>query len=228
MTDWLLRGDYASAPINVGAAVLGLMLAFLLGHTVAWVYMITHTGLSYSRSFVNSLVVMPTIVALVMVVLSNNLVTAFGMMAVFAIVRFRNILRDTLDTTYVLTVIVIGMASGTFKFASAVVGCLLICSIMLYLWFTSFGTRHRYDLIVNLHWARPSSELADLKDTLFRHSRKTILASQRSHEGYEGADLSYRLLLRDPKRMDELLSELRGVQGVSRVTGLRAEEESEV
>ena len=228
MTDWLLRGDYASAPINVGAAILGLLLAFLLGHAVAWVYMITHTGLSYSRSFVNSLVVMPTIVALVMVVLSNNLVTAFGMMAVFAIVRFRNILRDTLDTTYVLTVIVIGMASGTFKFASAVVGCLLICSIMLYLWFTSFGTRHRYDLIVNLHWARPASDLVELRGTLTRHSRKTILASQRSHEGYEGADLSYRLLLRDPDRMDELLAELRGIQGVSRVTGLRAEEESEV
>ena len=228
MTDWILRGDYASAPINVGAAILGLLLAFLLGHTVAWVYMITHTGLSYSRSFVNSLVVMPTIVALVMVVLSNNLVTAFGMMAVFAIVRFRNILRDTLDTTYVLTVIVIGMASGTFKFASAVVGCLLICSIMLYLWFTSFGTRHRYDLIVNLHWGRPATELAELRGALTRHSRKTILASQRSHEGYEGADLSYRLLLRDPERMDELLAELRGIQGVSRVTGLRAEEESEV
>jgi hypothetical protein len=228
MTDWLLRGDYASAPINVGAAILGLLLAFLLGHAVAWVYMITHTGLSYSRSFVNSLVVMPTIVALVMVVLSNNLVTAFGMMAVFAIVRFRNILRDTLDTTYVLTVIVIGMASGTFKFASAVVGCLLICSIMLYLWFTSFGTRHRYDLIVNLHWGRPATELPELRGTLSRHSRKTILASQRSHEGYEGADLSYRLLLRDPDRMDELLADLRGIQGVSRVTGLRAEEESEV
>jgi hypothetical protein len=228
MTDWLLRGDYASAPINVGAAILGLLLAFLLGHTVAWVYMVTHTGLSYSRSFVNSLVVMPTIVALVMVVLSNNLVTAFGMMAVFAIVRFRNILRDTLDTTYVLTVIVIGMASGTFKFASAVVGCVLICSIMLYLWFTSFGTRHRYDLIVNLHWGRPATELPELRGTLARHSRKTILASQRSHEGYEGADLSYRLLLRDPDRMDELLAELRGIQGVSRVTGLRAEEESEV
>jgi hypothetical protein len=228
MTDWLLRGDYASAPINVGAAILGLLLAFLLGHTVAWVYMVTHTGLSYSRSFVNSLVVMPTIVALVMVVLSNNLVTAFVMMAVFAIVRFRNILRDTLDTTYVLTVIVIGMASGTFKFASAVVGCVLICSIMLYLWFTSFGTRHRYDLIVNLHWGRPATELPELRGTLARHSRKTILASQRSHEGYEGADLSYRLLLRDPDRMDELLAELRGIQGVSRVTGLRAEEESEV
>src|SRR5882724_11604858 len=121
----LSHGDYGIAPTNFPALALGLLLAFAMGHIMAWVYMLTHSGLSYSRSFVNALVVMPTIVAVVMNVLSNNLVTAFGMMAVFAIVRFRNILRDTLDTTYVLTVIVVGMASGTFKFASAVVGCLL-------------------------------------------------------------------------------------------------------
>ena len=68
------------------------------------------------------LVLLPPIVCLVMMVLTNNLITAFGMMAVFAIVRFRNILRDTLDTTYILISLVIGMAAGTQKFASAVWG----------------------------------------------------------------------------------------------------------
>jgi len=222
------RSDNAAVPINVPAMVLGLLLAFLGGHVIAWVYMFTHTGLSYSRSFVNSLVVIPIVVALVMMVLSNSLVTAFGLMAVFAIVRFRNILRDTLDTSYVLSVIVVGMACGTLRFALAVVGCALISAIMLYLWFTSFGTRHRYDIIVNLHWSRPLSDLGDLRSLLHRHSRKALCASQRSHEGYEGTDLSYRLLMRDPERLEDLLTELRAMQGVSRVTGLKAEEESEV
>ena len=122
MSDWLFRGDYALAPINVPTLILGLLLAMLSGQVIAWVYMLTHSGLSYSRSFVNSLVVMPILVALVMQVLNNNLVTAFGLMAVFAIVRFRNILRDTLDTTYVLSVIVLGMACGTQKFATAIIG----------------------------------------------------------------------------------------------------------
>src|SRR5437867_4966218 len=195
MIEDFLRGDAALAPTNFAAMLLGLLLAFLGGHTVALVYIFTHSGLSYSKSFVNSLVLMPTIVALVMMVLSNSLVTAFGLMAVFAIVRFRNILRDTLDTTYVLAVIVIGMACGTMKFATAIFGCLLLSAILSYLWFTSFGTRHRYDTIINLHWARPLSELGDLRLLLQRHSRKTVCASQRSHEGYEGTDLSYRLLM---------------------------------
>ncbi len=190
--------------------------------------MLTHTGLSYSRSFVNSLIVIPTVVALVMGVLSNNIVTAFGLMAVFAVVRFRNILRDTLDTTYILSVLVIGMACGTYKFATGVIGCCLMASIMLYLWFTAFGSRHRYDMILNLHWSRPVPELGDLRLLLKRHSKKAHCASQRSNEGYEGTDISYRLLLRDPNRMEDLLLELKGLHGVSRVTGLRAEEESEI
>jgi len=228
MIDSLLTGDFASAPTNIPAMVLGLLVAFAAGHLVAWVYMWTHSGLSYSKSFVNSLVVIPTVVSLVMMVLSNNLITAFGLMAVFAIVRFRNILRDTLDTTYILVVIVIGMAAGTLKYSTAIIGCLLTLSIFIYLWATAFGSRQRYDMIVNLHWGRPIGELTDLKNLLNRHSLRTICASQRSHEGYEGTDISYRLLLRDPERMDQLLIELRGMQGVSRVTGLKAEEESEV
>lgn len=228
MIDSFFRGDFAAAPTNVPALVLGLLLAFAGGHAIAWVYMLTHSGLSYSKAFVNSLVVIPTVVAMVMTVLSNNLVTAFGLMAVFAIVRFRNILRDTLDTSYVLIVIVIGMAAGTFKFSTAIIGCLLTVVIMLYLWMTAFGSRQRYDVIVNLHWGRPPTELEDLSRLLHRHSLRTVCASQRSHEGFEGTDLSYRILLRDPGRMDQLLMELRGLQGVTRVTGLRAEEESEV
>ena len=226
--DWLLQGDYGSAPTNWPAMVLSLLIAFGAGQVIAWIYMLTHSGLSYSRSFVNSLIVMPTIVALVMMVLSNNLITAFGLMAVFAIVRFRNILRDTLDTTYILSVIVVGMAAGTLKYSTAIVGCVITLLIFVYLWATAFGSRQRYDMIVNLHWGRPIQELNDLKNLLHRHSLRTICASQRSHEGYEGTDVSYRLLLRDPERMDQLLMELRGLQGVSRVTGLKAEEESEV
>ena len=220
--------DYALAPMNVPGVILGLLLAFVSGHTIAWVYMYTHSGLSYSRSFVSSLLVIPVVVALVMMVLSNSLVTAFGLMAVFAIVRFRNILRDTLDTSYVLSVIVIGMACGTMKFATAVMGCALISLILFYLWFSSFGTRHRYDVIINLHWSRTPGDLAELRNLFHRHSLKVICASQRSHDGHDGTDFSYRLLLRDPERMDDLLIELRTLPGVTRVTGLKADEQSEI
>jgi hypothetical protein len=226
--EWLFNGDMGSVAPNWPAMILGLLIAFCSGQIIAWVYMLTHSGLSYSRTFVNALILLPVLVALVMMVLSNNLVTAFGMMAVFAIVRFRNILRDTLDTTYILTSLVIGMASGTQKFASAVLGCALMATALIYLWYSSFGSRHRYDVIVNLHWARSAKDLPELRRILDRHSWKAHLASQRSHEGYEGSDLSYRLLLRDTNRIEDLINEVKQVTGVSRVTSMLAEDESEL
>ena len=228
MDHWFLQGDTTPIPTDVPMMLMGLLLAFVCGHAIAWVYMFTHTGLSYSRSFVNSLVVIPTIVSMVMLVLSNNLVTAFGLMAVFAIVRFRNILRDTLDTSFILSGIVVGMAWGTLKFATAIAGCLMICLIMFYIRMTSFGTRHRYDTILNLHWERPAPEVEVLNKALERHSRRSRCVSERTVDGSTGVDFSYRLLLRDPSSLEDLLGELRQLDGVSRVTGLKAEAESEV
>jgi hypothetical protein len=228
MSDWFLRGDYGAAPTNYAALIVALLLAFACGHAIAWTYMFTHSGLSYSRSYTNTLILIPVMVALVMMILANNLVLAFGLMAIFAMVRFRSILRDTLDTAYVLAVIVIGLACGTAKFTSAIIGCLATLLIMFYFWTTAFGTRHRYDLIVNIQWTRPATELPDLRQLLQRHSRAIQCASQRSNEGYPGVDLSYRLFLRDPARSQELLEELKALQGVARVSSLHAGDESEL
>ncbi|RME94679.1 MAG: DUF4956 domain-containing protein [Verrucomicrobia bacterium] len=226
--EWLFRGDYAQAPVSVPLVLLGLLLAFVCGQTLAWIYMWTHSGLSYSRTFVNSLIVIPVLVAAVMMVLAHNLVTAFGMMAVFAIVRFRNILRDTLDTSYILAGLVIGMACGTQRYPVAILVTVVVVAILLYLWMTAFGSRHRYDVIVNLHWARPLAELEDLRALFWKYSRRTHCASQRYNEAQGGTDLSYRLLLRDPDRMEDMLNELRRMQGISRVSSLQAEDESEI
>jgi hypothetical protein len=228
MLDGFLNGDIGRAPTNVPALILGLLLAFAGGHVIAWVYMATHSGLSYSRSFVKSLIVMPVVVALVMHVLAYNIITAFGMMAVFTIVRFRNMLRDTLDTTYILLVLALGMAAGSQKFSTAVGGLAVMALALLYLSATSFGSRHRYDLILNLHWSRPLSELNDFERLLARHARQSRRASQRGEDGSEGTDLSYWLLLRDSTRSGELLTEVRALSGVSRISSIRAEDESEV
>ena len=227
MLDLFFQGDLTPQPMDYRVVALSLLLAFLSGHVVAWLYAWTHNGLSYSRSFVRSIVLMPVIVALVLMVLSNNLVTAFGMMAVLAIVRFRNVLRDTLDTSYLLAAIVLGMACGTQRYTTAVIGCALISAIFFYLKITDFGTRHSYDVVLNLNWSRPVAEIPELSETLQRHSRKLHRASQHASSA-GGIDLSYRVLMRDPERIADMVNDLRAVQGVARVFTIEAENESEI
>lgn len=224
----LLQGDYASAPTSFQVVLLAMLLAFLLGQVFAWVYVITHSGVSYSRSFVVSLIVLPVLVSLVLLIMSNNLVTAFGLIAVFAVIRFRNALRDTLDTCYVVSVIVLGTACGSQKFSTAVVGGLAVAGLLVFLWMTASGTRHRFDLILNLRWMRSPDELAAVRHLLERHSLRVHVANQHFGAGMEGADLSYRVLLRDPSRAAELLRELAALPGVDRVSSVQAADESEI
>ena len=133
-------------------------MAFVLGQIIGWVYMATHTTPSYSSSFVASLVVLPVIVALMMILMAGSLLIAFGLLAVFAVVRFRNVLKDTRDTTYILWAIVEGMAVGTFRYSTALVGAGCVVLVLLYLWLTEFGVRHRFDaaLSVSVPWIRPA------------------------------------------------------------------------
>jgi Domain of unknown function (DUF4956) len=226
--DWLFNGDFGAAPTDTQGLWIAFLLAFLGGHLIGYVYMVTHTGLSYSRSFVNSIMVLPAVVGLVMMVMANNLLVAFGMMAVFAIVRFRNILRDSLDATYLLTAIAFGMACGTRKFATGISGVGLIVAYLGYLSWTSFGSRHRYDTILNFHWNRPLVELSALTPTFERHTLRAMQASQRSLERAGSANISYRILMRDPARQSDLLNDLGAIPGISRLSSLDATDESEV
>jgi hypothetical protein len=222
LTDWLVSADYARSEIDLQLVLLALGLAFLGGKVLAWVYLLTHPGNAASRSFINMLVLMPTLVALVMMVLQDNLATAFGMLSVFAIVRFRNVLSDSQDTGYVLASIVLGLAAGTERFTIAIIGCSAIAGILLYLWFSGFGTRSQHSIILNLHWTRTPLELAEVNSVLKRYGRKVECTSHRTRDS-GGSDLSFRLLMRDENKFDHLLDQLRTVDGVSRLSGLRAE-----
>lgn len=228
MEQLLKFGETAPIPTDIPTLLIALLLAFLCGQFLAWIYMFTHTGLSYSRTFVSALIVLPITVSLVMMVLNNNMVTAFSLLAVFAIVRFRNILRDTLDTVFILSVIVVGMACGTQKFITAIIGTLVAASALVYIWFTNFGTRQRYDLILNLSWSNSLSAIPTLESLLKRHALKTHLASQQTEDDEEYTQLSYRLLLRDPNRTEDLINELNQLEGVTGISSMKAEDESEI
>ncbi len=230
MNNWmemLLRGDSAAGLPGPQTVLLAMLLAFCLGHVAGWVYMWTHTSLSYSRVFVASLVGIPVIVSLLMLLMAGNIFIAFGLLAVFAVVRFRNVLKDTRDTTFILWVMVMGMAVGTMRFSTALIGCLFISSVFLYLRFVSFGSRHRYDVILSLHWTGDGDAVRLLRPLLRRHSARVELASQRSATD-AGTEISYRLLLRDPSRSGEVLSEIRATEGVTDASLYLREEESEL
>ncbi len=169
-TELFTDGDASAFSVGPQTALMMLLLAFCIGHVVAWIYMWTHTGLSYSQMFTGSLLALPVIVCLVMLLVAGSITIALGLFAIIAIVRFRNVLKDTRDTVFILWAIVEGIAVGTTHYTTAIIGCVCVGAMFLYMRFTSFGGRQRYDVIVSLIWTGGLARLHELKNVLYRHS----------------------------------------------------------
>ena len=229
MTDWIQTLMPSDLPPTLGGAeyaLLALLVAFCIGHVISWVYMLTHTGLSYSQTFAASLLVLPVLVALTMMLLAGNILIALGLLSIFAMIRFRNVLKDTRDTTFILWAVVEGVSAGTERLGLGILGAIVVAAVFLYARATSFGARHRYDVVVSVQWSGNGSTSV-LRKVFKRHTVRAQLASQHDID-VDRVDISYRLLLRDPTRARELISELQGTQGVDRVALFHRSDEAEV
>jgi uncharacterized membrane protein YhiD involved in acid resistance len=144
------------------------------------------------------------------------------------VVRFRNVLKDTRDTSFVLWVIMEGMAIGTERFSTAILGAVGIAAAFLLLRSMSFGLRNRYDAVLSLRLTGDVPlRMQDLKRVLQRHATRLQLASER-RATVEGTDVTYRLLLRDTSRSSELQDELAKTEGVQNVAVYMHEDEAEI
>ncbi len=158
-------GDIGATQGGSLSLVFMLLLSFIFGQLIATVYIWTSRSLSYSSSFTTSLVTLPAIVTLMMTLIAGQVVVAFGLLAVFAIVRFRNVLKDTRDTTFLAWAIVEGMAVGTMRFSTALIGVVGMALLFLYLSWSGFGIRSRYNARLRLISRQPLAG-AELKKRL--------------------------------------------------------------
>ena len=203
-------------PENV---LLSLLLAFVLGQVIAWVYYFTHSGLSYSRSFVQSLVLVTVVVGMVMAVIGDNIIRAFGLMGALAIIRFRNVVKDTRDIVFIFCALVVGMAAGSQRYAIAVVGTIILSLIALYLYLTGFGTHQPHNGFLRFSFPGHIGPKHPVPGILKRFCGSfTLISAQDSGFGSSEVEYAYQLMVRNAKKNEQILAELEKIKGVGNVS----------
>lgn len=112
--------------------------AFLFALPVAWIYILTRQKKGFAQSVVQSLLVLPIVIAGIVVLVKNSLILAFALGGIVAAVRFRTSLDDTKDASAIFCVIGIGLAAAVEPNVAAV---LSVCfnALAVGLWATEFG-----------------------------------------------------------------------------------------
>ena len=216
----ILEGVPSTGGMFTPASVLlSLFLAFVLGQVLAWVYYFTHSGLSYSRTFVQSLILITVVVAIIMAVIGNNIITAFGLMGALAIIRFRNVVKDTRDIVFIFCALVVGMASGSQRYAIAIVGTIVLSLITLYLYLTGFGTHQPHNGFLRFSLPGHIGPKHPLPAILKRFCSNFMLISAQGHGvGSVPVEYAYQLMVRNARKNEQLLSELGKVEGIENVS----------
>ena len=124
----------SSAP----AAAVAMLGAVLLAVPVAWVYVSTRARRGYQQSVVQTLVVLPMVVAGVVALVKDSLPLAFGLAAIVAAVRFRTSLDDSKDAVYVFLATGVGLAAAVDLPVAAVISVLFNATVLV-LWQADFG-----------------------------------------------------------------------------------------
>ena len=204
---------------NPESILLSLLLAFILGQVIAWVYYATHSGLSYSRSFVQALILITVVVAMVMAVIGNNIITAVGLMGALALIRFRNIIKDTRDIAFIFCALVIGMATGSQRYATAIVGTTVLSLIALYLYATSFGTHEPHNGFLRFTLRGHIGPKHPIPGILKRFCGNfTLISSQESGFGSPVVEYAYQLMIRNSEKNEIMLSELNKIDGIENIS----------
>lgn len=135
-------GRTASRDVPAGPlwalATVAMMSAGALSLPVAWLYTITRQKRGYRQSVVQTLILLPVVVAGVVILVKFSLALAFSLAGIVAAVRFRNTLEDSKDAVFIFVATGIGLAAGVELSAAATLSFVFNLATLL-LFVSDFG-----------------------------------------------------------------------------------------
>ncbi|CAN5171707.1 hypothetical protein BH24PSE2_BH24PSE2_19390 [soil metagenome] len=129
--------DHPYRPIRLALALIGTVALMV---PISWVYFITTRVQQVDQSFVQTIVVLPVVVAGIAMVVQNSLALAFSLAGVVAAVRFRFTLAEPAHALYIFAAIGIGLSAGIGAIGIATVISMGFVYINLALWKLEYGS----------------------------------------------------------------------------------------
>jgi uncharacterized membrane protein YhiD involved in acid resistance len=218
MPEWLNGAVGGEGGVAPELLAVRLVLSAVLGAAVAAIYALTRRKTrSEAAPFFATLVLLTVLIALITQVIGDSVARAFGLVGALSIVRFRTVVEDTRDTSFVIFAVGVGMAVGAGFTALALVGIPVVglTAAVLALWAGTGTATPPARLVVRLaNGADPHAVLAvafekHLKDAKF----------QAAETAKQGAAVDYTYLVRPRPGIASvaLIGELNRIEGVQSV-----------
>jgi len=149
-------GSLGELAINTSLVILGILALMV---PVTWVYMSARRVPGHDQSVVQTLLILPIVVAGIVLIVQNSLALAFSLAGVVAAVRFRTTLDDTRDVVFIFLAIGVGFAGGVHMLGIGTIISVAFNLVVLLTWRYDFG-RNVLQPTAASQWSAPLKELA--------------------------------------------------------------------
>ena len=163
-------------PVELAITTLLIMLGTLaLMLPVSWVYMTAQRTRTYNQSVVQTLIILPIVVAGVILIVRNSLALAFSLAGVVSAVRFRTNLKDSRDLVFVFLAIAVGFAAGVQMLTVGVMVSVVFNFLLILIWRYDFG-HNVLEPTASSQWTGPLTSLAEKSGDAQVPDRDLVLA----------------------------------------------------
>lgn len=150
--DMIKKGvvEQFAGTISTVDLVLSLITAVVCALLISYIYKRNYTGVSFTKSFVLSLILLAMVTSLVIRTINSNLALSLGMVGALSIVRFRTAVKDPVDTIFMFWSITIGIMSGAGLYLTTIIATLLLGILYSLSYIIIFKPNEKYLLIIKV------------------------------------------------------------------------------
>lgn len=208
--------NIALFPITLADILANLAVALVCGLFISWVYRKTYKGPGYAMSFVNSIVLLSMITAIVLMVIGNNLARAFGLVGAMSIIRFRTAVKETQDIVFIFFSLAIGMAAGVGYHLIAISSTLIIGALCFVIAGLTPDAAGRKEYLLQFSF-RGTEDAPPYLPVMQQYCRSHKTINVRTNGLSDEMELSFYVRLKNQDKNNDFIRELSKTDGVRNI-----------
>ena len=128
-----------NSALDLSKVLIIITSSLIFGILVSLLYQFINKGNTYAKSYLLTMVMLPAIIAVVIMLIGDNVARAFSLAGAFTLVRYRSIPGDPGDLCYLFLSLAIGLACGLGYIGYGFIFFILLSVFLIALKYLKFG-----------------------------------------------------------------------------------------
>lgn len=199
--------------INIKNVIIIIVGSLIYGLIVALTYIFLKKKKVFSQGFPITIIILPVVVSLVIIFVSDNVARSLSLAGIFALTRFRSEQKDTEDITYIFITVGIGLVNGLGYLAYGALFAIFTCAVLIILGLIKFGDWNNNKVKIKVLVPEDLNYEELLDDILSSYCETSALIRTKTTEFGTIFELTYVAYIKKNISRKELIDALRTKNG---------------